>query len=63
MDIAEAIRIFADSKIESERQLNKVGQSELIIHFLKQLRAKAGELATNIDCECAVIEAQNIINS
>lgn len=57
------LKLSRESESADAVALRKVENAKAISKALEKLRKQAEGIATKIQCECAVIEAQSIINS
>jgi hypothetical protein len=62
MDINYALKLFKESESDIAVQLRKAEQAKTISKVLRKLKIQAAKLVTKIECEVAVVEAQNIID-
>lgn len=58
----DALNYFKQSESEVAVELRKLKSAQLIIGVLGKLRADVEKVRTGIECEIAVVEAQQIID-
>jgi hypothetical protein len=62
MDINYALKLFKESGSDAAVMLRKAEQAKCISAQLNKLKKQAAKISTKIECEIAVVQAQDIIN-